>query len=543
MDDFTLAPLLNAAIHANDGIQQLIESPLRAAAAAAALPPSEGGSPKKKAIKKPQSNIANFLKHPNSDGHKLQTNQLLLETASRIHDAILELEIYADILAADGSVLKHRKDNSRAVAANNIRNSIVPLLQITANTLRDAGKCFAPYSGTDRLHERNDVERRRKLTAMNKSQVVNIDEHVSEFEKSPSLLMIDDFVKRSDWSPDWLVQRSSGKSAKKGENTKAASAASNSVTLLKPRNGSTYTKSEVIAIANQHRKGTRGKIFRAMIQKGFVPCSKSALHRLMQKVEKGEEVMETEWSTAGRPSLMFPDNMRIMPVDCNLTFADLDTGDNRVVVDISKEQGNNDVDDMVELNDKGDEGSAKKLPQKRSAEQDQKPLSLPKKKKKKVKVSAKVAAFEVPPPRNGSIYMKSEFVEVIRTFIPSNQQHIATNAILHRGYAGTAAKETLRRLVKKDARGEPIIDSPWTSSGRPPKVNEKEVNEIVEKIKREDLRIYDYEDVKNLLLETMMNRNVMDESKMSFSRQTIDNYFTLLKSKLSPMYWKKVEDE
>ena len=539
MDDFTLAPLLNAALHANYnyGIQQLIESPLRAAAAAA-LPPSEGGSPKKIAKKKKSTanNVHNnYLKHPNSDSHKLETNQLLLETASRIEDAILELQLYANILAADGSVLKHRKDNSRAAAANNIRNSIVPLLQITANTIRDAGKCFAPYTGTERLHDRNDVERRRKLLLSN---TANVNEDTGEFEKSPSLLMIDDFVKRSNWSPPPITSKTNASLLKKKTRE---SAASNSVTLLKPRNGSTYTKSEVIAIAKQHKKGKRGKIYRAMIQQAFVPVSRSALTRLMQKFEKGEEILETEWSTVGRPRKTYELGTEPKPIDCSLTFDDLDTEDNRIIVYVG-----NCSDEQVDEDEMGDETyEGAQLPQKRSfqAEKDQKPLSLPKK-KRKVEVSAKVAAFEVPPPRDGSVYTKSEFVEVIKTFIPSKNHNLAMRAMMHRGYVGGVTVFTLRRLIKKDREGEPIIDSAWnTISGRPPKVRLDEINEIVDKIKREDLRIYDFEDVKQLLLQTIMQRNTVDETMLSFSDRTVVDYFAMLKSKLSPLYWKKVEDE
>ena len=114
--DFTLAPLLNAAaLDHHHGIEQMIQgSPLVAAAAAAApaAAPANSNSddsdnedeespPATKKPKKKHSSqtnarrpdgkfisnnsttaIKNYLNHPESDTHKLQTNQKLLETVS-----------------------------------------------------------------------------------------------------------------------------------------------------------------------------------------------------------------------------------------------------------------------------------------------------------------------------------------------------------------------------------------------------------------------------------------------------------------------------
>jgi len=591
MDDSTLEPLLNAAALANDSVEQLIQ-PFTAAAASWATggDDNEEEPPTKKRVAKKKTSLINLnslqLNHPNSDTHKLQTNQLLLETASRIEDAISELSAYANLLAAEGSVLQHRKNgNSRSSAANNIRNSIVPLLQITADTLRDAGKCFAPFGGTLRLQERNDNERRKKLMeGSNSNNDVVVAAGInggaeqsddaaegssSSPQKSPALIMIDDFVKRSNWSPpppSAVGKKEKGKatpmtsaSQKKRKLTATAAASSksntHSITLLKPRNGTIYTKSEAIAIARQCKKGDgRYRIFQAMIQQGFVPVNQRSLRRLVNRVEDGEFLLDDEWTTGrGRPSKAYPEEMKPKPVDCNLTFDDLDTGDNRIVVEVGKKKRQkttkNDDEDEDEVGDTDDDSCAAAAAADDDDDDDdgsqkQKSVPSPPKKKKIQKVDPKVVAFEVPPPRDGSkLYKKSEFVEVTKTFIATNQKNIAMRAMMHRGYVGTSQMRTLRRLLDKDGRGEPIQDTEWCR-GRPPIVSSDEINDIVEMIKREDLRVYDTDGVNQLLVQAIMKRRgVVDGTKLKFSDRSLNDYFTVLKSKLSPLYWKKLDDE
>ena len=562
--DFTLAPLLNAAaLNHHHGIEQLIhEQPPPPAAAAAASsyddeeedqePPAKkkkkhssttnARRPDGKFVSKNNNTISattNYLNHPESDTHKLQTNQRLLDTAARIEDAIAELQSTADLLAADGLKLQHRQHNSRSSAAANIRSTIVPLLQITANTLRDAGKCFAPYRGTERLFERNNLERRRNL--------IDGAKLMSGPKKSPALIMMDDFIQRSNWSPP--PPESSAASSKKRKASAAASSTFKMI-LLQPRNGSTYTKSEAIAIARQYKKGERGrsKIIDAMSERGFIPVHRRSMDRLIKKLEDGKICMDDEWQLGvGRPSITYPDHMKPKPIDCNLTFDDLDTGDNRIVVevDLKKKKDEEEYEEVVvEDDDNNTEGGDAKQPnqKKKKTAAAQKPASLPRKKKELI--SPKVIAFQIPPPRDGSkVYTKNEFVEVIKSFAPTKQQHIATKAAMYRGYVGKATKRSLRTLMEKSEKGIQIFDTEWTAGrvGRPPAVSTVEINAIVERIQREDLRVYDNDDVNQLVVDALRKKGVVDEAKLTFCRTTIADYFTVLKSKLSPLYWKKPE--
>ncbi|KAL7492241.1 hypothetical protein ACHAWT_001408 [Skeletonema menzelii] len=564
--DFTLSPLLNAAaLNHHHGIEQLIGSPPAAAAAAAAAAPASSDSdneeppvakkPKKKHssatnarrpdgkfLPKTNTIATNYLNHPESDTHKLQTNQQLLDTASRIEDAISELLTYADLLAADGLKLQHRQHNSRSASAANIRLTIVPLLQITANTLRDAGKCFAPYRGTERLFERNDLERKRNM--MDAAKLMRGP------KKSDALMMIDGFIQRSNWSPppnESITEMCTSSSKKR-------KASASEMILLQPRNGSTYTKSEAVAIVKQYKKGEKGrrKIIEAMYERGFIPVHPRNVDRLIKKLEEGKICMDDEWRIgAGRPSITYPDHMKPKPIDCNLTFEDLDTGDNRIVVEVDwtkKKEEYEEEDEEVMVVDDDDHstkgGDAKQPHQKKKKKPAQKPGSLPRKKKELI--SPKVIAFQLPPPRDGSkVYTKNEFVEVIKSFVPTKQHHIATKAAMYRGYVGKATKRSLTTLMEKSEKGEQIFDTEWTAGrvGRPPAISPDEINAIVERIQREDLRVHDNDDVNQLLVDALRKKGVVDQKKLTFCSATIADYFTVLKSKLSPLYWKKVDKE
>ncbi len=560
--DYTLAPLLNAAaLNSHHGIEQLIQQPPPPFAAAAAPAPASSDddeiqqqpppTKKKKARKKSTSTNTTILKttplnlnHPDSDTHKLQTNQQLLDTASRIEDAISELESYANLLAADGHKLQHRQHNSRSASAHHIRESIVPLLQITANTLREAGKCFAPFHGTGRLHERNDIERKRKLM---EAEAQNNNNQAAK--KSSALIMIDDFVERSNWSPP-PVNNTAAKSNSSSKKRKASTSSTPTnhiltMTLLQPRNGSTYTKSEAIAIAKQYKKGETGRrqIINAMVEKGFIPVHRRSLDRLMKKMENGEILLDDPWHlSVGRPNKLWPEHMKPQPIDGNLTFEDLDTGDNRIVVeyDINKnkrQKTEEEADGVEEVeDDKSVDGDDRKPSPKKYARPS----------KKKWDINPNVIAFEIPPPRDGSkLYKTTEFVEIIKPFIATNDHHVAIRAAMYQGYVGAATKRSLVALVKKAEKGDQIFDSEWTPGrrGRPPAVSTDEVDTIVERIKEEDLRIYDNSDVNRLMVEALMKKGVVDQAKLAVCNRTVAHYFTLLKSKLSPLYWKKPSEE
>ena len=45
------------------------------------------------------------------------------------------------------------------------------------------------------------------------------------------------------------------------------------------------------------------------------------------------------------------------------------------------------------------------------------------------------------------------------------------------------------------------------------------------------------------MVEALMKKGVVDQAKLTFCNKTVADYFTVLKSKLSPLYWKKPDDD
>ncbi|KAK1734357.1 hypothetical protein QTG54_014864 [Skeletonema marinoi] len=106
------------------------------------------------------------LNHPQNETYKLKTNQYLLETSSRLDDAVSELYHYTSLLS------NHNKQSSSVECITNMEQSIIPLLKICSNAMKDAGKYFAPFSGTVNIHNRNDAEKKRRLVLEEENKAV-----------------------------------------------------------------------------------------------------------------------------------------------------------------------------------------------------------------------------------------------------------------------------------------------------------------------------------------------------------------------------------
>lgn len=84
----------------------------------------------------------------------------------------------------------------------------------------------------------------------------------------------------------------------------------------------------------------------------------------------------------------------------------------------------------------------------------------------------------------------------------------------------------------------PIVDNDWSHSGAPPFLSNEEVDEIIERIKEENLRIYSKADVESLLTHSAREKAAKrgedpDEITLQISTTTVKNYGTIFKSKLS----------
>jgi hypothetical protein len=72
-----------------------------------------------------------------------------------------------------------------------------------------------------------------------------------------------------------------------------------------PQNGTMYTKIEAVAVLSQYPKSSRerGQAFKAVVELGYVPQSKTALYTLMKRAEEGRHPIanDLEWNEVGRP--------------------------------------------------------------------------------------------------------------------------------------------------------------------------------------------------------------------------------------------------
>eukprot|EP00970_Alexandrium_tamarense_P001116 scaffold114_cov200-Alexandrium_tamarense.AAC.86 len=284
-------------------------------------------------LQQPQQQQQN--KHPNlqplwhqwkttDDSHKLKTNQFLLENASRLDDAIIELSMYASILSEDNSDDANHNNNKRIQrleALQHIQQTIIPLLYISADTLRNAGMTLAPMPGTKPLHKRQEANRRRELNLG-----VGADARRRRLEKRTTLQMIEAFVAKSEVDLSKIGTRAKGRDAvvDTGGVAHIAAAASSTTTesavekpttttidplpkkltirLPPPRNGQYYTKPEAVYAIRLFPKNTmeRGNAVKAMMANGLVPASARTLQRFVLMAENGQTVPNTKWSK-GRP--------------------------------------------------------------------------------------------------------------------------------------------------------------------------------------------------------------------------------------------------
>jgi hypothetical protein len=78
------------------------------------------------------------------DNKKMETNKLLHETAARLDNAIAELVTYTNVLSSEQRSTTTAQTNNGKGAIHNISESIIPLLYITSQSIREAGQLLFP---------------------------------------------------------------------------------------------------------------------------------------------------------------------------------------------------------------------------------------------------------------------------------------------------------------------------------------------------------------------------------------------------------------
>eukprot|EP00984_Skeletonema_dohrnii_P020218 scaffold9787_cov200-Skeletonema_dohrnii-CCMP3373.AAC.1 len=288
--------------------------------------------------------------------------------------------------------------------------------------MKDAGKYFAPFSGTVNIHNRNDAEKKRRLVLEEENRALLLLQNEEGGDgnnkrrgkkKRPALLMIDEFVERSklivsqntvvdqdnnstmaataaandnndhqqqqqEQVGGSLLQQQPPSRKRKTSTKKSTTTTTESIIILQPKNGTVYTKSEAIAICKRYRKGSRerGLAIRAMVHKKFVLASRKTLYRLLQQDEEGRVLLENGWLGCGRPmkvdlSLDIGSSGGVVPkgqmlVNSSLTFEELDRGEeNRILVELKKggggggnDEGEDDDEEEEDLSDSNSHASS-----------------------------------------------------------------------------------------------------------------------------------------------------------------------------------------
>jgi len=247
-------------------------------------------------------------------------------------------------------------------------------------------------------------------------------------------------------------------------------------------------------------------------------------------------------------------------VNSSLTFEELDRGEeNRILVELNKGvDGDENDDDEEEGESSGNSNNNNKQAKKRKRGKHSTPSSSSRAgvcknpgctnlisrrglciKHGLEQVDSKVISFPLPPPRDGgTVYKKSECVEIAKQYKKgSSERRLALEAMIYRGYAKNSLK-SLYRLLLNDEKGIPIVDDDWRGMGCPSVLSAKEIDEVIERIKREDIRLASDKDVRQLVLDALKAKGVTDESKLKFSATTVKNYGAIFKSRLSTVYWK-----
>ena len=325
------------------------------------------------------------------------------------------------------------------------------------------------------------------------------------------------------------------------------------VCLPQPKNGNMYSKSEAITIINSYKEKPkeRGKAVQAMIQRKLVPQGKASMYRLIHKIEQGVPISD-KWTTKGRPRICStegslspnpprpPTNIKLPKPKkgkiyskteaiklCKKYKSKTPERTDAIATMISKgyvPSGPQFLHTLIKQDDKG-------LPI-----EDIYNWTKPLKPKPKPFVNA-------PEPRDGSIYSKSEFLEIIKTYKKgSRDRRAAIEAMLSKGYCPTSFSDVYR-LIQRDEEGLPILDDDWGPRGRAPLISNDEIDSIVQKVKESDSMSFGMADVNHLLEEarkSMLVKRGEDPEAVDIAsnRTCLNSYAAMFRSRLGTKYWK-----
>lgn len=159
---------------------------------------------------------------------------------------------------------------------------------------------------------------------------------------------------------------------------------------------------------------------------------------------------------------------------------------------------------------------------------------------------AEVINYPLPPPANGSQYTKREAVNlVLKTKKASAERRHCMEAMIYRGYVPATVK-TIYRVVHREERGEPLLDTEWVGNGRPALLTNGEVDAIVSEMKDGGCEIFSRDDIERILIAAVREKHVRqggseDGARTKFPSATIKNYCTMFQCKMGGSFrWTEI---
>lgn len=192
--------------------------------------------------------------------------------------------------------------SKRKLMARNLKNLIIPVNEIAAESLRRAAKDVAPTAGLGDVYKKKEVE--WKVAAKKE-----VDKPYNK-NVSVEMELVAQFLRE---------EKNNARTASAVENDNASTPAKrrkvvrtvtpqtrgvkvdDDVTLPLPKNGKEYTKPEAAKILSQTKFATtqRAKVMRKMIELKWAPVAIKTLQNMMKKHDAGELILDNGWNGNG----------------------------------------------------------------------------------------------------------------------------------------------------------------------------------------------------------------------------------------------------
>jgi hypothetical protein len=176
----------------------------------------------------------------------------------------------------------------------------VPLIWYAADSLNDISKKLAPIGSVKYVHKRTEDKRKFEV----------VDE--SNTRMSPDLQLVYDYVNSKGDTHKVTPPKKKLRTTTSRMPSEVSHCVNDDIKLPLPVNGHEYRKPEVVNILSSYKKGSKsiGLAMKKIIQLKYVPVCVRSLCWLVKMAMNGKPVLDTDWTSAGRPPLATIDEIK-----------------------------------------------------------------------------------------------------------------------------------------------------------------------------------------------------------------------------------------